>query len=183
MPIRRWPRTRAQSVSGWATDIKAGPANESDQKVSFSTSNDNDELFASAGQPAIDSDGTLTYTPAANESGSATVKVVTQDDGGTANGGVDTSAEQIFTIKVRDTTAPSVSCNATPNKLRTSANNHKLVNITASVTVNDKPGGSGQNGFKLISVTRSQADSGLGPGDVPNDIQGWTTGTPKRAAG
>jgi VCBS repeat-containing protein len=138
--------------------------------VSFSTSNDNDELFAPAGQPAIDSDGTLTYTPAANESGSATVKVV------------DTSAEQTFTVKVRDTTAPSVSCNATPNKLRTSANNHKLVNITASVTVNDKPGGSGQNGFKLISVTRSQADSGLGPGDVPNDIQGWTTGTPTRAA-
>jgi hypothetical protein len=28
-----------------------------------------------------------------------------------------------------------------------------------------------------LGVTSNQADSGLGTGDVPNDIQGWTTGT------
>jgi hypothetical protein len=76
---------------------------------------------------------------------------------------------------VADQTAPSVSCSVSPSKLRTPANNHKLVNITASVTVTDS--GSGPNGFTLVSVASSQADSGLGTGDVPNDIQGWVTNT------
>ena len=60
-------------------------------------------LFCSppAGQPAISSDGALTYTPSArNAYGSATVSVKATDDGGTANGGVNTSAAQTFTITV-----------------------------------------------------------------------------------
>ena len=44
--------------------------------------------------------GTLTYTPAANANGSATVTLHIHDDGGTANGGVDTSAPQTFAIYV-----------------------------------------------------------------------------------
>src|SRR5207253_345752 len=44
--------------------------------------------------------GTLTYTPAADANGAATVSVQIHDDGGTANGGVDTSAVQQFTITV-----------------------------------------------------------------------------------
>jgi hypothetical protein len=78
-----------------------------------------------------------------------------------------------------DKTPPSVSgCSVTPSKLRTSANNHKLVTVkaTAPTTFTDS-GGSGTNGLTLFSVTSSQADSGLAPDDVPNDIQGWTTGT------
>ncbi|GAK59765.1 fibronectin, type III domain-containing protein [Candidatus Vecturithrix granuli] len=42
----------------------------------------------------------VTYTPAANASGAATVTVTLTDNGGTANGGVDTSAAQNFTITV-----------------------------------------------------------------------------------
>jgi CSLREA domain-containing protein len=76
-----------------------------------------------------------------------------------------------------DTTPPSVSCSVSPSTLRLPANNHKLVAVTASVQVTDS-GGSGPDGFKLLSVTSNQADSGLGRDDVPNDIQGWTTGTP-----
>ena len=44
--------------------------------------------------------GTLTYTPAANANGSATVSVSLHDNGGTANGGVDTQRSQTFTITV-----------------------------------------------------------------------------------
>ena len=84
------------------------------------------------------------------------------------------SATASDTLKI-DTTAPSVSCGLTPSKLRTSANNHKLVTITTSVNVTDS--GSGPNGFALVSVTSNQADSALGKDDVPNDIQGWTTST------
>ena len=52
--------------------------------------------------PAIDtSTGTLTYQPAANTNGTATVSAsLSSDDGGIANGGVNTSAVQTFTITV-----------------------------------------------------------------------------------
>ena len=88
----------AQSVPAWATAILAGPANEAGQTVSFDLSNDNNALFSS--QPAVDSAGTLTYTPADHANGIAFVAVNAMDDGGTANGGVDTSPVQMFTIEV-----------------------------------------------------------------------------------
>jgi VCBS repeat-containing protein len=87
-----------QTVTGWATNISAGPANESTQTVSFLVSNNNSALFSA--QPAISGNGTLTYTPAPDANGQATVTVRAQDDGGTAYGGVDTSAPQYFTITV-----------------------------------------------------------------------------------
>ncbi|MBI2927030.1 MAG: hypothetical protein HYY24_15150, partial [Verrucomicrobia bacterium] len=88
----------AQTMAGWATAISAGAANESDQVLIFQVSNDNTGLFSA--QPVIAANGTLTHTPAANANGSATVTVSLKDDGGTANGGVDTSATQAFTITV-----------------------------------------------------------------------------------
>jgi len=88
----------AQSVSGWATSISAGPSDESSQTVSFTLSNDNNALFSV--QPAVAADGTLTYTPAADASGTATVTISATDNGGTANGGDDTSDSQTFTITV-----------------------------------------------------------------------------------
>jgi VCBS repeat-containing protein len=96
----------AQSVSGWATGISAG-ASET-QNVTFSATNDNNALFSS--QPQISPDGTLTYTPAKDASGSATVSVKAKDDGSTANGGADTSAVQTFTITVTPVNdAPTIS--------------------------------------------------------------------------
>src|SRR5207302_8108020 len=80
------------------TAISAGPANESGQSLSFTVTTTNGALFATP--PAIAPNGTLTYTPAAAGSGSATVTVVLTDGGGTANGGIDTSAAQTFTITV-----------------------------------------------------------------------------------
>ncbi|MBI2956409.1 MAG: tandem-95 repeat protein, partial [Acidobacteria bacterium] len=91
----------AQSVSGWATAISAGPANESGQTLTFNVTNTNNALFSA--QPAVSSTGTLTFTPAAPPtSGVATVSVTLMDNGGTANGGDDTSATSMFTITVND---------------------------------------------------------------------------------
>src|SRR5207244_12754637 len=59
---------------------------------------DRPDLFASL--PAVAVGGTLTYTPATNLSGSAVVTLALHDDGGTANGGSDTSAAQTFHIVV-----------------------------------------------------------------------------------
>ena len=62
------------------------------------TNNTNAGLF-SAG-PAVSPSGVLTYTPAANANGSATITLKITDNGGTANGGIDESATQTFTITV-----------------------------------------------------------------------------------
>src|SRR5262249_57288208 len=75
----------AQSVSGWATAISAGPPDEAGQALTFNVSNDNNALFSS--QPAIDATGKLTYTSAADVFGTATGTVQLPDNGGTANGG------------------------------------------------------------------------------------------------
>ena len=86
------------TVSGWATNILPGVASESGQSVSFLVTSDNPTLF-SAG-PTVQSNGTLTFTPAPNANGSSILTVRAQDNGGTASGGRDTSDSQTFTITV-----------------------------------------------------------------------------------
>jgi hypothetical protein len=89
----------AQTIAGWATSVSAGPADESGQTLTFAiTNNTNPGLFSSG--PAVASNGTLTYTSAANANGTATITLKISDNGGTANGGVDTSATQTFVIMV-----------------------------------------------------------------------------------
>ncbi len=106
----------AQSVPGFATGIAAGGANEDGQTFDFIVTNDNNSLFSV--QPSIDSNGKLTYTPAANQNGSALVTVQIHDDGGTANGGVDTSSTQTFTIDVTAVNdVPSFTVGATQTTL------------------------------------------------------------------
>ncbi len=93
-----------QTASGWAKNISAGPANESSQSVSFNVSNDNAALFSEP--PAINGNGALTYTPQADAFGVATVSVFLKDDGGTQNGGVDTSPTSQFTITITPSNDP-----------------------------------------------------------------------------
>jgi len=95
-----WEDCGAQTETGWATNLNKGTDNESGQTLTFHVENDNTALFAGGGQPAIDSGGTLRYTPAADQFGEAKVSVYVTDDGGTANGGDDTSATITFTITV-----------------------------------------------------------------------------------
>lgn len=85
-----------QTVAGWATGIGEGAADESDQDLAFVvTGNTNPTLF-SAG-PAVSPTGALTYTPAEDATGGATITIVLTDDGG---GGTDTSGPRSFTITV-----------------------------------------------------------------------------------
>jgi len=89
----------AQTVNNWASAISAGPADESPQTVTFQiVSNSNAGLFSAA--PAISSNGTLTYTPATGMSGTSLITIRLSDNGGSANGGSDTSATQTFNINV-----------------------------------------------------------------------------------
>ena len=58
--------------------------------------------------------GALTYTPAANASGTATITVLVTDSGGTANGGVNTTT-QTFTVSVLPVNqAPTLTAIANP---------------------------------------------------------------------
>jgi hypothetical protein len=86
-------------AAAWATGITAGPPNEAWQALTFEvTANDNPGLFD--GQPAVASDGTLTFTPVAVGIGTATIEVRIGDDGGIAGGGIDLSPTQTFLITV-----------------------------------------------------------------------------------
>src|SRR5262249_52990533 len=61
-------------------------------------SNSNPGLFSAA--PAVSPTGVLTFTSAPDANGIATIQVRAKDNGGTANGGQDTSPAPSFTITV-----------------------------------------------------------------------------------
>jgi len=87
------------TVPGWATSTSAGPANELGQALSFAVSVDVPSLFAAT--PTVDAaTGDLSFTPAADANGTATMTVVLSDDGGTADGGVDATTAVSRTITV-----------------------------------------------------------------------------------
>ena len=93
--------------------------------------NDNNALFSA--QPAVSSTGALTFTTAANANGSATVSVKIKDDGGTANGGVDESAVQTFTITVSPVNdAPDASNNSASRTAKQFSDAIDPVTITAT---------------------------------------------------
>jgi hypothetical protein len=86
------------SLPGWATDISPGSPEESEQTIDFIIIVQGVPVFSVP--PDVDSAGTLTFTPALNAHGVAHVTVRLKDNGGTANGGVDTSQPQTFDITV-----------------------------------------------------------------------------------
>ena len=92
----------AQSISNWATGISTGAADEIGQTLDFVVTTSNSHLFTVG--PTITTQGTLIYTPAAAATGAALVTVTLHDNGGTANGGSDTSAAQTFIIDVGSAT-------------------------------------------------------------------------------
>ena len=83
----------------WATNVRAGPPNETDQSVFFIESVvSNPWLFAS--QPSIDADGVLSFVPRPNRTGTAQISVRAKDNGGTPNDGEDRSESIVFDINV-----------------------------------------------------------------------------------
>jgi hypothetical protein len=136
----------AQTVEGWATSLSPGPANESGQSLSFLVSADPLERFAT--QPALSPGGTLTYSPKPGANGVATVTVRLQDSGGTANGGIDTSASQTFTIEVLgDSLAPTTAAVTDPS-LPNGENGWFTQDVTVTMTAADDEGGVGVAGVR-----------------------------------
>jgi putative nucleotidyltransferase with HDIG domain len=157
-----------QSVAGWAQAITAGPADESAQAVTFLATNTNNALFSPGGQPAVSADGTLTYETAANATGSAGVTIRARDDGGTANGGSDTSAPYTFTIAVSNVNDPP-----TAAADAASVDEDASAGVTFSVLANDTDPDPGD----LLSVASYDA-SGVTEGTLTHIGAGMFTFVP-----
>jgi hypothetical protein len=140
----------AQTVAGFVTAVDLGPGDPPQSIVGYSVTNDNNALFAT--QPDIADDGTLTYRAAADTYGQADVTVYLRDSGGTANGGVDTSAPVIFRITV------------------TGVNDQPSFTIAGNKTVLEDAGSQSFAGF-VTSVDFGPNESGQGVADyvVSND--------------
>jgi hypothetical protein len=112
----------AQSVANALSNpLPGGGADELGQTLTLSVTNDRNALFSV--QPAIDGSGTLTYTSAPNANGTAIVKVVLTDNGGTANGGVDTTTKYLTITVTAVNDAPVItdfSSPLAPNAINTS---------------------------------------------------------------
>jgi subtilisin-like proprotein convertase family protein len=162
--------TGAHTVTGWATfepDGNAVPAaNEAGQLVKAYTVSavSNPSLFTATGKPAVDTSGNLTYTLAAGQSGTSTFTVVVQDNGGVANGGVDTSAAQTFTLTVQ---IPVFTFNPAT-----------LPNATAAVAYSQTIVASGGTAPYTYTIS-----SGALPAGLSLSSSGTLSGTPTAAGG
>lgn len=88
----------AYALPAWATGISTGPSDESSQLPAFVVSAGNPSLFVAT--PTVSATGTLYFTPQVNANGSSTLSIRLTDNGGTANGGVNTTASSTITIFV-----------------------------------------------------------------------------------
>lgn len=146
-----------QTVAAWATAISPGPAAEAGQQVTFHIVGNTQPSLFTAG-PVISANGTLSYTPAVNTAGTATLTINLSDNGGTANGGADTSANQTFTITVNSVNdAPTLSAPAT-----ISVQEDVLTPLTG-ITVADVDAGSG-NMTVALSVPQGALSAVSGGG-------------------
>jgi hypothetical protein len=156
----------AHTVNNFATAISRGPADEAGQTVNFLVSNDNNALF-SAG-PAIDASGNLTYTLAANANGSAIVSVQIHDNGGTANGGSDTSVAQQFTITAGPVNDAPAGTNNTFTLLEDGTRSFTAADFGFTDPV-DVANTSGANAFQAVIITTIP---GAGTGTLTLDTGG-----------
>ena len=115
-------------------NISAGQ-NESDQTVWFKVTADKPALFTD--QPAIDANGTLTFTPAPDANGTARVTVQAFDNGGTENGGIDRSAEKSFDLYITAVNDPPIPVDDIAETIQEDSGEVKIGFDPAS---NDKPG-------------------------------------------
>jgi len=145
-----------QTVPGWATNISAGPGNPSSETVNFVVAFDsNPGLFSAA--PTVSTNGTLSYTPATNANGSATMVLVLMNNGGTNNGGVNTSAPQTFTITVLPVTQPPSFLEGPNQTVLENATNQSVTNWATAIS----PGPPNQSSETVNFLITTNSNPGL----------------------
>lgn len=126
----------AQTMAIFVAGIgPGGGVSELAQTLSaFTVTADRPELFSSP--PAIDEQGTLRFTPAANAAGTTTVTVTLSDNGGVANGGSNVRSD-VFVINIQPVNdAPSIALAGNQSLAINAA-----TQIVNSFATNFQPGG------------------------------------------
>ena len=149
------------TVAGWATSISQG-IGEAGQVVNFVVTNSNNSRFSV--QPAVSATGTLTYTPALNVAGVATVSVALHDDAGTANGGADTSAVQTFTITITDTIGPTGGAVSPTGLVGTGSRYSTSTTLNLALNKGSDPSGLAATGALLNRATAPLTSAGTADG-------------------
>lgn len=123
----------AQTVANWASELDDGDGGS--QNLTFVTLDiTNPALFLA--DPAVDAiSGDLTYTAAPDANGSSEITLELVDDGGTADGGEDTSTPVTFTIVINPV-------NDAPQADAGSATTDEESPVTITLTGNDIDGDS-----------------------------------------
>ncbi len=107
--------------------------------------------------------GSIAYTPVADQSGTAVITVTVMDDGGTADGGMNT-VSQMFTVTVTDVNdAPTLDAIADPAA---------ILEESGQQTVNFAGVGAGAaNETQVLTVTATSDNTGL----IPNPVVTYTS--------
>jgi hypothetical protein len=98
-----------RTVAGFATAQPGGGFDEAGQTFTYLADETLDQNNVVSGV-SITSSGELRFTPAVDAEGYAYYSITVTDSGGTANGGVDTSAPIVVTLSI-DTLAPELTLN------------------------------------------------------------------------
>lgn len=155
------PNAGQQTIN--LTGITAG-AGET-QNITVTATSDNPSLIPNPTvtytSPATT--GTLRYTPLAGAQGSATITVTVKDDGGTAGGGVDTTA-RTFTVRVSPPNhAPTLDAIADPPAIREGTTQPTTVPLTGITA------GAGETQTITVSATSDN------PALIPNPTVNYTS--------
>jgi len=124
-----------QTVTGWADPAHFDwGGGESDAIHDFIISNivDGSDILTDATPPDVSNSGELTYD-LTGTLGSATVLIVLQDNGGVANGGVDTSTPYTLTVSVSDNARPTIT-ESSPYEIRVNGNSGMATIATLHAT-------------------------------------------------
>ncbi len=146
-------------LANFATNMISGPSDESAQTNAFILTVTNASFYAV--QPAISPTGTLTFRAATNAFGTNTVSVVLRDNGGTNNGGINTSAAQTFRVAVTAVNDAPVISGLASFAINEDAG---VTNRTFTVTDVDTP-------MTNVTVIASSSDTNL----VNVNVTGTTT--------
>ncbi len=164
VPIRSDAGIQTVNLAG----ISAGPFET--QVLKIAATSDNPSLIANpvVNYTSANPTGTLTYTPLGNQAGKATITVTVTDDGGTQNGGVDTTS-RTFVIDV-------IVANLTPT-LDAITNPAAINEDSPTVSINLTGISAGGSESQPLAITTSSDNTGLIPVPTVTYSSPQSTGT------
>ncbi|MEL6107605.1 MAG: choice-of-anchor Q domain-containing protein, partial [Planctomycetota bacterium] len=163
----------AQTVDGFVSSIDLGASNESQQSIQFGVAvTGQSGVFGSffESSPRIDEAGNLTYTVRRGVlSGTATLRILARDDGGTANEGVDVSEPQFVTLSV-----VAADFGDAPEGFPVSRAQDGARHATGPLRLGELVDGE-VDGFPSISASADDGDDGIAPIASILRVEGVTT--------